>query len=382
MEVTDAQLGAWADEHRLFARTCERDGAPTYQRICEGIAQDRQLLELWAGVAAEQRRPNLLLAAVHYLLLSGIDHPLAAWYPTVRPGPATPGDPVPAFCDFCREHRTEIEGLMATRATQTNEIGRCAVLLPALAAVGASTGGPLALVDLGASAGLNLLFDHYAYDYLDRRSQPVGAGARVGAGGEVPTISAGDRASPVRLTAELRHGSLPALGVPPAPYRIGLDHRPVDPTDPDQARWLLACQWPDHLERFARLRAALTLAQGLDERPPVVTGDMVEDLAAVSLAAPAGAALCIYHTWAAAYLSVDRQRELVEAVQEVAEERPVRWLFVENPHDVPSLPVPPPPGPAKVGGPTALVLVEIDEGAMRVRRLADVHFHGRWLHWW
>ena len=256
--------------------------------------------------------------------------------------------------------------MLATRSTQTNEVGRCTALLPAFAAVARAQDRPLALVDLGASAGLHLLFDRYAYSYR-------------GPAGVVP---AGDAASPVGLEAELRAGELPDLALPPVAHRAGIDRHPVDPDDEDQSRWLLACQWPDHLERFARLRAALDLARATPDRARVAEGDMVRDLPAAAAAAPADAHLCLYHCWAVAYLPPERQRQLVATIEGVARERPVSWVFAELPYEVPSLPVPPAPGDRTVKGATALVRVEFGPGRRAARRLADVHPHGRWIHWW
>ncbi|HVX21595.1 MAG TPA: DUF2332 domain-containing protein [Acidimicrobiales bacterium] len=375
--MTDPSL---ADQYRQFAKAVGRDGTGLYQRICDGIAGDADLLSLAATAPPAQRRPNLLLAAVHYLLLSGADDGLADHYPTVaewrQPSAATgpgssggPGglagrDPFGEFAGFCRRHHDEVAALLATRATQTNEVGRCAVLLPAFATVAAEAGEALAVVDLGASAGLNLLFDRYGYDYGDRGR-------------------AGVEGSAVVLDCEVRSGALPDLSsVPEVAWRAGLDRRPVDVDDEDAVRWLLACQWPQHLERFRRLWAAVRVARATADRGRVVAGDVVDDLAGMAGRAPAGAALCLYHSWVAAYLAEDRQRELVAAVARVAAGRPVWWVYAEQPYEVPGLPMPEPPEGRKVKGATAVVLVRFDRGRPVARRLADMHPHGRWVHWW
>jgi hypothetical protein len=364
-----------ARQFRNFGSYAGSDGAPLYRRLCEGVAGDEALLGLMAEAPPTQRRPNLLLAAVHYLLLAGVDDPLADHYPTVaqwraphRVGNIRRGgeDPFGDFAAFCRTYRDPLVALLATHSTQTNEVGRCTVLLPAFAAVAQAQDRPLALVDLGASAGLHLLFDRYAYSYR----------------GPAGVVHAGDAASPVDLEAELRAGELPDLALPPVAHRAGIDRHPVDPDDEDQSRWLLACQWPDHLERFARLRAALDLARAAPDRARVAEGDMVRDLPAAAAAAPADAHLCLYHCWAVAYLPPERQRQLVATIEGVARERPVSWVFAELPYEVPSLPVPPAPGDHTVKGATALVRVDFGPGRRAARRLADVHPHGRWIHWW
>jgi hypothetical protein len=354
-------------QFRAFGEAAGRDGAHLYERISIGVADDADLLGLAAGSPPEQRRPNLLLSAVHYLLLGGDDHPLGDRYPTVRSlrrtvRPPIGEDPFPDFRDFCLSRREPLAALLATRATQTNEVGRSTGLLPGLVAASAACGGrPLSLLDLGASAGLNLLLDRFAYDYGDG-------------------LRTGDPRSPVRLECQLRHGR-PDVALPALLHRAGLDRRPVDPTDEPSARWLLGCLWPDQLVRFERLRAALELAAELPEHPPVLRGDVVDQLPEAASGSPPDEPLCILHSWTAAYLTPTRQQALTVAVGHLARKRPVVWLFAEEPSEVPGLPVPPAPPEGRRGA-TALVLTTFDGGTPRSRRLADMHPHGRWLRWW
>ena len=379
-----------AEQFRRFAAGVRRDGAVRYARICEGIASDEGLLELVAQAPPPQRRPNILLAAVHYLLLSGADDPLAAYYPTVLAWrgadgatAADPGaaDPFPPFATFSARHHDDISHIVVSRATQTNEVGRCSAILPALSTIAARAHAPLALVDVGAAAGLNLLFDRYAYHYVyaaDRVSHTHDHAP--GRARDDVDVLAGDPFSPVVLHCEVRAGRVP-VAAPSIAARVGLDRRPVDVRDDDQMRWLLACQWPDHLDRFEVARRALALARSLPDPPVVRRGDAVEDLAAVVARLPFDAHLCVLHSWVAAYFTPDEQHALTAAIARLAETRPVSWLFAEIPYEVPGLPVPPPR--EKVRGATALVLVEQAPGRDRTeRRLADMHSHGRWLHWY
>ena len=202
----------------------------------------------------------LLFACVHLLLLDEPDQPLARYYPNLAaPNQrSTVGtiDPYPAFREFCAGNEPRLAELLGTRTTQTNEVGRCATFLPVLGLVAREV-GPLALVDVGSSGGLNLLFDRYEYRY-----EP---GGTVGA------------PSPVALSCGTR-GEVPIPErLPSVAGRIGLDRSPIDLTDPDAVRWLEACVWPDQADRFHRLRSAIGLAQ--IERPTVLTGDAVADLA-------------------------------------------------------------------------------------------------------
>ena len=390
-----AEAPPLAAQFEAFARIC----GPRYASICRAVAHDPVLVALAERSPPEQRRPNLLLAAVHDLLLAGAEDPLADHYPTVvewrrgdRPagpaGPAGPADPGPPaaeddrvlvgqFRDFCLSHRAELELRLTTRATQTNEVGRSTALLPALATVAGRVPGRLAVVDLGAAAGLNLLFDRYGYDY--------GSAGR-----------AGSAQSTVQLACGLRTGHLPWRGPTADPVdrvagrlgrRLGIDRTPLDPADADDARWLLACQWPDDLVRFRRLRAALDLAaSAVDDRgrplAPVVAGDIVDDLARLAGPVDPEASLCLLTTWVAAYLEPKDQLALVGAVHELGRSRPLHWIVAEQPAEVPGLSLGQAPAEHADPRATALALITEDGGRSRVERLADMHPHGAWLRWY
>src|SRR5262245_36458472 len=225
-----------------FARTTQTR-APLYSRMASGIAQDEPLAGLLLRAPAAQRQPVLLFACVHDLLLSGVDgdsEELVQYYPNLTASPDE-GDPDPALRRFCAHHDPALTELLGSRSTQTNEIGRCALLLPAFGLLAAEV-GPLAHLDVGASAGLNLLLDRYGYRY-----QP---------GGWVAPASG----SPIELECGTR-GDVPVpSALPVIADRLGLDRAPVDVHDPAATRWLEACVWPDQPDRFERLRTALDVA--------------------------------------------------------------------------------------------------------------------------
>jgi hypothetical protein len=365
------------DHFRGFAAVVERDRGTVYPAICRAVADDPEVLSLLDGAPLPQRRPLLLLAAVHYLLLSGVPHPLAAHYDTVAdvlgsiPGPMPASDASTDFADFCRTHRAELEALITERSTQTNEVGRCTSLLPGLCHIAAQHGWaePLSLLDLGTSAGLNLLFDDYAYTYRSQR----GDGTR----------TAGAPGSAVTIECEARDdvASLPELRLPTMADRVGLDLSPIDPFSDDAARWLLACQWPDNPARFGRLRAALDNVRASPHPPRLEQGDMVADLPRVAATMAGDHPLVVFHSWVAAYLSEEQQRALVRQVRALETTRPVHHLYCETPFETPGLPTP--PSPVRRDGPDlATALVHVGPGGAEPARLADTHPHGYWIRWW
>lgn len=363
------------DHFRGFAATVERDGGNTYPAICRSVADDEHVLSVLDGAPLVQRRPLLLLAAVHFLLLSGVEHPLAAFYDTVaevrgvafeRPN----GDVASAFAAFCQAHRGELEHLVATRTTQTNEVGRCSALLAGLCDVASRYDWevPLSLLDLGTSAGLNLLFDDYSYTYRSASDDGI--------------LTAGAKGSAVSIECSARDDlrSLPELRMPTMSDRVGLDLYPLDPFSDDAALWLLACQWPDNPARFGRLRAALANVRASDDPPRLERGDMVKDLPRIAATIGGTTPLIVFHSWVAAYLDEDQQRALAAAVHALGRARPVHHLYCESPFETPGLPTPPSPVPRE-GPDLATTLVHIGpEG--EPERLADTHPHGYWIRWW
>src|SRR6476661_3256212 len=255
-----------------------REDAPFYERLARGVAADPDLLALAALTRPDQDPPLLLLAAVHYLLLQDPREPLAAYYPSVAGAAALPGDPFPLFRAFCLRRRAAIAAILATRRVQTNEVQRCASLLPAFGVVAQAGGGrPLALVELGPSAGLNLFWDRYSYDYG-------------------PAGRAGDAASAVRLRCEPRGDQAPPLPrpLPRVASRVGVDLDPVDVRDPAAVLWLRALIWPGGEARAEQLERAVALAR--EDPPRLVAGDALALLPRMLDEAPRDATVCVFDT--------------------------------------------------------------------------------------
>jgi hypothetical protein len=265
-----------ADVYLDFAAREARDVSPAYERLAYHVASDADLLGRLAALPAPKRQPNLLFAVVR--LLGG---------PVTEPA---------AFRAFALANWPQIAAQMLVRATQTNEVGRCAALLPVLAALPQ----PLALIDVGASAGLCLFPDRYAYRY---GSRTVGAG--------VPLLDC----TTTGFTAPAR--------LPRVVWRAGLDLNPLDVTDPDDVAWLDALIWPEHTHRRDRLRQAVEVARA--DPPHLVRGDAVTDLPALVAQAPAGATVVVYHT------SMVYQLPDPQAFVDVIRSLPARWVAVEDP---------------------------------------------------
>lgn len=311
-----------------------RDYSPVYDRLATAVAADPDILDL-AAHAHRLPVPNLLFASVHYLLLAGESHPLAEFYPTL--GGDRTGDPYPAFVDFCRSHRDRIIELLGSRFVQTNEVGRSAVLLPALAPLAGSR--PLALVEIGCSAGLNLRFDRFSYDYG-------------------PAGSTGPTDSPVHLVCRARRGrpSIPAE-MPQIAARIGIDLNPLDVSDPDDVAWMRALLWPEHLDRVARLLEAVEVARSLPV--DLRRGDGLALLPQALDELPDQARPVVFHTLVLNQWSLEQRRALAELLQGYPDVTRVSMEWIGTPE----------------------CQVRLGGIAPHGTLLARCHPHGHWLEW-
>ncbi|MFB6234034.1 MAG: DUF2332 domain-containing protein [Halopenitus sp.] len=353
------------------------DVTPLYETLASAAAADERLLDIAAAAPEGQPAPQLLLAAVHSLLLEGESHPLTLFYPTCRgdevtfvdgdtpsadgdtataDGDPAAGNPVPHFREFCLANEAKLRERIASRRVQTNDVGRSAVLLPAFTHVHRRTDpDSLALIELGASAGLNLNWDRYGYRY-----------GRNNTGDDDAVRRAGDPDSPVTIETDVRGAERVLLppSLPPVPWRVGVDENPLDPTETANARWLHALVHPDQPGRHRRLDAALAVARR--HQPTVVEGDAVTELPRLLGAAPPDAALVVFSTHFLYQLpseAVDRLREILAAHSRY---RPVDWLSIDPDADL---------------GTPVYRRVAFRDGDAAERQLAQFESYGDWLRW-
>lgn len=344
---------------RWFERFAEIEcpELPFYRTLSSGLAQDRELLDLLLTASPGQWRPNLLLAALHVVVLGHPDEPFARNYGTVG-GSFEPGsDPMPDARRFISEHRTEIEALIATRATQTNEVNRSCLWFAALREVAAELPGrPVALVEVGASAGLNLLVDRYAYDFGDGTTR-------------------GDTASPVRLACRVVGAPLRLDAPLEIVHRVGLDRAPVDLADPAERRWLKACIWPEQPERHRNFDAAADLVAA--EPPTIVADDAVDGIADVVEAIADDCHAVIVNSWVMTYLATERRAAFDDVVDLLGTGRDLTRISAEGEGVVGWVPRDP-----SGDEPQTVVGVRRYRDGVRVdQRAATCHPHLHWLDW-
>ncbi len=335
--------------------------APLYESLSRVVARDRELYGMLRHAPPTQRLPVLLFACVHELLLEQPDHPLAQWYPnlTTAARPPTERTLAPTFARFVAEYHDQLVQSLATRTTQTNEVGRCGSFLPALGLLNADVGA-LGLLDVGASGGLNLLLDRYEYVYRssDGLERTVGG------------------PSQVRITVDVTGAAPVPVRMPTIAARCGVDRRPVDVTDDDAARWLEACIWPDQADRFHRLVAAIDIARS--DPPEILAGDAVTSLGPAIERVARAAHPVVMNSWVLSYLTADQRVAYLAALDRVGGVRDLSWVYAEAPALVPELPTGPDPKDPHL---TVLSMVRWRSGERSVDHLATVHPHGFWMHW-
>ena len=332
-----------------YARRLERFAAiaapdsPLSAAFARAAANDPISHEILSGAPASLPAANVLLAAVQYLLLSGVDDDLADHYPSIARTPTSQrGDPGEQFLAFCRNHRGRIAELVSSRGVQTNEVRRCVVLVPALAGIGE---GPLALVEIGASGGLNLCFDCYRYDF---------GGALTGPD------------SPLTLTTEIRSGAPPIPDpLPAVAWRVGIDLEPIDFYDPDAVLWARALIWPEQLDRIARFKAAMEIVR-LDP-PPIIRGDALEVLPGVLKDAPTDATLVVFHSFVLNQFTPEGREQFDTVLRDASDDRAIHRVSFEILR--PELAYP------------EVVHTVYRNGEATDRLLGRAHQHGAWLEW-
>jgi hypothetical protein len=311
-----------------FARHAE--DSPCFEDWSLGVAGDPEVLAWIDDLPGIKKQPNIVYAA-------------ARWHGVAAPGPyaglraALLGDD------------GTIRTTILARSTQTNEVGRLATLLPAFTALVPE--GPVALLEAGASAGLNLFPDRWGYAW----STPDGL-VELGA--------------PPRLPAEVTGPAPLPTALPDVGWRGGVDLNPLDVTDADAMAWLENLVWPEQDDRRARLRQAVAVAAA--DPPRIVRGDLVEELPALVAEAGRHGTVVVFHSAVAAYLPLEHRARMQELLLGLVADGVCHWVSNEAPNVFPDITA---TAPDRDFGAHHFVL------GVDGRMVARTHGHGRYVHW-
>lgn len=348
-----AQIVLKAFAHQADA--CERLGSPFMGQLCrlvhERLTDNSQIGKLvltWPGDPSPSKDsvPLRFCGALHALVLSGRDARLAAAYPPTETDPESLWAAIEASLT---EHAAFIAEWMRS-PPQTNEVRRSSALYAGLCVAAAKTGLPLRLMELGASAGLNLICDAYGYRY----------GA----------ISAGAAQSKLLLEPEWRgEPLLPEIAAPfDVAARQGCDLNPLGVHDAQDRLRLTAYLWADQADRLARTGSAIDIARSGDFAFDIARQDAAGWLAD-QIARPAdGTARVVMHSIAWQYFPADTQavcRSIIEEAGAAATAHtPLAWLSME----------------ADGGADGAALTLRLWPGDSSLD-LGRADFHGRWIDW-
>ncbi len=331
---------------QTFINFAEREcigSSRLYEHLSIKISGDEALLEICMNAREGQPVPNLLFGAVHYLLLKGKEHSLKEYYPSLVEYPKAYMESYGPFRDFCFTYREEIEFILRSRRVQTNEVRRCAYLYPAFCTVHEIAKKPLALIEIGTSAGLQLLWDHYSYTY-----------------GQESTY--GNSESKLTISAEIKGENVPNLPFipPPVSIRIGLDLHTVDLNVEDEKLWLKSLIWPEYAERLSMFEKAAAYVKGSSLR--LINGDGADLLPDCIQDIPENHAVCIFHTHVANQMPMDVKKHLLETIKDIGKMREVFHIY-NNIQD------------------RYLHLDYYLDGILNKNTIAETDGHGRWFKW-
>lgn len=354
MTAVVASSGTLAQTYRRFAEGEAASTSAMYQHVAIALSESEAAMRAIAAVPVRKRRPAVILAALHDLALSGRARLLAAAYELGDVEAAAT-----AAINTLLELTDTIVDIAAHRTPRYDDTGRCGVLYPAIAEVARRTGvNTVGLIDVGCSAGFNLVVDSVGITYSDG-------------------LALGEPSSPVQLSPSLvgeRH--IPMQAIPRVTARVGIDAVPLDVTDADDNRWMRACLSPDQPDRAARLDAELALAAAAPLL--LLRGDPVDLLSDALTHVPADAVPVVMTTWALSRFSVAKRLRFLQRLQEAARERTVAWVSAEGVAVAPTVPT---LGDRPASGHSIIGVAVFDGSINNVTAVGRCWSKGRMLAW-
>lgn len=312
-----------AERYGRFAERETSHHSEVMQAWAFGVSVDPTIIALIETLPSRERQPNLVFAAARVADPDLVD-------PHQR---SARDDEYQRLRASLLAHWDQVRAITARRHTQTNEAGRLAVLLPALQQIAAETGRELALIEVGASAGLTLHPHSWRYRYVGRDHQVISEFGPT----DRPVITvmvkdhtdrpAPDEVPPIVVPRQL----------PPIQWRLGVDLNPLDPTRPDDAQWLRTLIWPGQSHRLTRLDHAIDAAQ--HDQVLVLRHDITDPAAIdeVLRLVPRDYLPVIVHGAVLAYLSTADRGAFAERMLAKVHAGDIRWVSNEGQFVVPQI---------------------------------------------
>lgn len=292
---------------RRFAKNECENSSKLYETLSYEISEDSDLLELACFIPEDQPIPNLFFAAVQYLLMDTQDD-LKRYYVSFTESPLLVQDAFPYFKKYVLSNEEALKQLFRSKLVQTNEVRRCAYLYPMFADIYEKHRMPLALIEIGASAGLQLGIEQYRYIYNDK-------------------LVVGNLNSSLTIHAQNRGKELPRSikEIPVVETRIGVDLNPIDLQNKEELKWLQALIWPEHQERKNLLNQSASIIKNLDIQ--LIRGDAVEQIEEICDQIPLNQLIVIFHTHVANQIPIHLKDELIENLKRMSAKRSIYHCY-------------------------------------------------------
>ncbi|WP_210469348.1 DUF2332 domain-containing protein [Sporosarcina sp. 6E9] len=299
-----------SNEFKVFAEAECKGSSILYEYLSNQIAGDTDLLTLSSFAREGQPVPNLFFGAVQYLLHKGVEHSLSDYYSSMVEHPKNYKESFSHLKDFCFHYREEIISLLKEKLVQTNEVKRCGYLYPVFSYVYNKTHKPFALIEIGTSAGFQLLWDQYSYTYQTE-------------------IIYGNRQSDLRIQSKVKGNNFPKLYMesPPVTHRIGIDLHINDAANDEDALWLKSLIWPEHEARRELFNHAINCLTQNKHKIEFIEGDGVECLPKIAEQISNDAVLCVFHTHVANQLPEAMKYKLLDTIKKSGEKRDIFHIY-------------------------------------------------------
>ncbi|WP_413364383.1 DUF2332 domain-containing protein [Lysinibacillus sp. 3P01SB] len=290
-----------------FAEQQAQESSRLYEYLCGEIINDEELMTIIRDIPLSQPKPNLFFAAIHYLVKK-YEEPLGAYFASLTDYPLPAEQSFQPFRQFALKHQDELRELFRTKLVQTNEVSRAAYLYPIIADIHQSCGKPLALLEIGTSAGLLLGLDHYHYEYQNGPSICLTA--------DTLTIFSENRGEPLPSSV-FRH--------PIVQTRIGVDLHIVDLKETDHLEWMLALIWPEHKERRRQFLKAKEVNDSIQK--DFYEGDAITLLPHIIQTVPMDCQVVVFHTHVANQFPAELKEQLIKILQEISYDRSLYHVY-------------------------------------------------------
>jgi len=309
----DDKMDLYAKSFQQFAEVQAKGSSDLYYFLSHRIVEDEELVTIVSEIPASQPKPNLFFASMQYLVSKTVS-PLRSYYPSLTDVPLPVKQSFEPFKEFALHHKDQLIELFHTKLVQTNEVRRAAYLYPLFLRISEETQKPLALIEIGTSAGLLLCLDAYNYEY--------GNGIKITNAEDSILIASNNKGEklPSYIYSKLQINN-----------RIGIDLNIVDLKNEEDYDWMLALIWPEHSKRRQQFKEASQIASGIKKE--LYEGDLTELLPTIIQSLSTETQVVVFHTHVANQFPKQLKTNLMDLLNELSTKRPIYHIY-NNMYDV------------------------------------------------